>query len=344
MSILGGVLVEKDLLTHWLIAILLKATGKGIGKNLLMSMVIGKHSDRWPRKVTNESSSNRKSHHDSGNGKISTSIHDKFAFERDFPSLGAEERPVGSEIGSTSSPGLSNKSTFEHDFPSLGAEERQLGTSALADISVGVGSSGRGVAVASLNASAGSTPITATSLNMAEAVAQGPSCARTPPMANNSSLQRPHCLTPQTKSLYYSGGENRLLTIPPPTTTPSHLHFLPLPPTSPPFSASPSHLLSNTNFQITTSTRSFLSRSNMISKSLFPVGNGNKTELTHPKRESWFVDALSSTREGFGGESGEQAESIPLETSSSFGFISSSLSLSSLPPIELDNEDPSLFL
>ncbi|XP_039010439.1 uncharacterized protein LOC120139196 [Hibiscus syriacus] len=67
---------------------------------------------------------------------------------------------------------------------------------------------------------------------------------------------------------------------------------------------------------------------------LFPVGNGVKAELTHPKRESWFGDALRSARVGFGGESGEQAESIPLETSSSFGSTSSSISLSSLPPIK----------
>ncbi|XP_039062409.1 uncharacterized protein LOC120206913 [Hibiscus syriacus] len=66
---------------------------------------------------------------------------------------------------------------------------------------------------------------------------------------------------------------------------------------------------------------------------LFPVGNGDKAELTHPKRESWFVDALRSARMRFGSESGEQPESIPLETSS-FGSTSSSLSSSSLPPIK----------
>ncbi|KAL4304261.1 hypothetical protein GQ457_10G023430 [Hibiscus cannabinus] len=179
------------------------------------SMITGKRSDTWPRKVTNESSSNSKSHHSSGNGKLSTADHDKSAFERDFHSLGSKERPVGSEIGRVSSPGLSNKSAFERDFPLLGAEERQIGpeigrisspilsnpgqslplgtppgtvsdgrASALADIPVGVGSSGGGVAVASQNACAGSTPTTIMSLNMAEAVAQGPSRARTPPMLN----------------------------------------------------------------------------------------------------------------------------------------------------------------
>ncbi|XP_039039248.1 uncharacterized protein LOC120177074 isoform X2 [Hibiscus syriacus] len=67
---------------------------------------------------------------------------------------------------------------------------------------------------------------------------------------------------------------------------------------------------------------------------LFPVGNIDKAELTHPKRESWFGDALRSERVGFGGESGEQAESISLETFSSFASTPSSISLSGLPPIK----------
>ncbi|KAL4319100.1 hypothetical protein GQ457_18G019320 [Hibiscus cannabinus] len=179
------------------------------------SMITGKRSDTWPRKATNEFSNNSKSHHSTGNGKISTAFRDKSAFEVDFPSLGAEERPVGYEIGRVSSPGLSNKSSFERDFPSLGAEERQLGseigrvpspgssnpvqslplgtspgtgsdgrTSALADIPVGVGSSGRGVAVASQNVCSGLAPTTTVGLNMAEAVAQGTSRALTPPLLN----------------------------------------------------------------------------------------------------------------------------------------------------------------
>lgn len=72
---------------------------------------------------------------------------------------------------------------------------------------------------------------------------------------------------------------------------------------------------------------------------IFPVvvSSGNP-ELSHPKRESWFVDALRSAKVGFGGggggESGEQAESIVLETSSYGSTSSSSLSLSNLPPIK----------
>ncbi|KAK8711927.1 hypothetical protein V6N13_147183 [Hibiscus sabdariffa] len=158
---------------------------------------------------------------------------------------------------------------------------------------------------------------------------------------------------PQTKSFYYFGGENRLLTIPTTATLTlsslsTHLStFLRL---TVPFTLKyqlPNHdldsLISITgddDLQLMLEEHKKLSSSSTVASSrirlfLFPVGNGDKAELTHPKRESWFVDALRSARVGFGGESGEQAaESIPLETSSSFGSTSSSLSLSSLPPIK----------
>ncbi|MBA0581155.1 uncharacterized protein LOC105786006 [Gossypium raimondii] len=149
------------------------------------SLKTGKHSDTWPRKATNESSGTSKSHHSSGNGKLTTvaAVGNKSAFERDFPSLGAEVRQVGSEIGRILSPGLTNpvQSLPVGTSPVLGSDGR---TSALADIPVGVGNSGRGVAVASQNVPAGSTPTMVTGLNMAEAVAQGPSRARTPPLLN----------------------------------------------------------------------------------------------------------------------------------------------------------------
>ncbi|KAK8370754.1 hypothetical protein V6Z12_A01G198900 [Gossypium hirsutum] len=149
------------------------------------SLKTGKHSDTWPRKATNESSGTSKSHHSSGNGKLSTvaAVGNKSAFERDFPSLGAEVRQVGSEVGRILSPGLTNpvQSLPVGTSPVLGSDGR---TSALADIPVGVGNSGRGVAGASQNVPAGSTPTTMTGLNMAEAVAQGPSRARTPPLLN----------------------------------------------------------------------------------------------------------------------------------------------------------------
>ncbi|XVF45724.1 hypothetical protein PTKIN_Ptkin02bG0229400 [Pterospermum kingtungense] len=153
------------------------------------SMITDKRSDTWPRKMTNDSSANNKSNHSSGNGLlsiVSPAVGSKSAFERDFPVLFAEERQGGSEIGRVSSPGLST-----------GAQSLPLGTSAvsgsdcwtsaLAEMPVGVGSSGAGVAVASQNVSAGSSsiaPSMTTGLNMAETLTQGPSRARTPPLLN----------------------------------------------------------------------------------------------------------------------------------------------------------------
>ncbi|XP_010549908.1 PREDICTED: uncharacterized protein LOC104820938 [Tarenaya hassleriana] len=74
--------------------------------------------------------------------------------------------------------------------------------------------------------------------------------------------------------------------------------------------------------------------------------------LQHPKTETWFVDALRSSgigqsegSNGSGGGSGDGnggfsgQESIVLETNSSFGSTSSSVSLTNLPPIKSSGED-----
>ncbi|XVE67334.1 hypothetical protein DITRI_Ditri08aG0152200 [Diplodiscus trichospermus] len=155
----------------------------------LRSVITGKRTDTWTRKATNDSSATNKSNHSSVNGSlsiVSTAVGNKSSFERDFPALGAEDRQVGSEIGRASSPGLS---TAVQSLPK-GASTltgSDVWTSALADMPVGVGSSGTGVAVASQNVSAGSAPVVPpmmTGLNMAETVAQGPSRAHTPPLLN----------------------------------------------------------------------------------------------------------------------------------------------------------------
>ncbi|PPS06216.1 hypothetical protein GOBAR_AA14424 [Gossypium barbadense] len=127
---------------------------------------------------------------------------------------------------------------------------------------------------------------------------------------------------PQTKSFYYSGGENRLITIPTADNTPltlssfaTHLStFLRL---ATPFVLKyqlPDHDLdslisisTDDDLQIMLEEHKRLSSSSTASPSrirlfLFPVGSGDKAELTHPKRESWFVDALRSARVGFGAD------------------------------------------
>ncbi|KAI4389325.1 hypothetical protein MLD38_001561 [Melastoma candidum] len=60
--------------------------------------------------------------------------------------------------------------------------------------------------------------------------------------------------------------------------------------------------------------------------------------IRHPKTETWFSDALKGARLGCGGGEGG-AESVVLETSSSFGSTSSSLSHSSLPALGCSAEE-----
>ncbi|KAL1534292.1 hypothetical protein AAHA92_30482 [Salvia divinorum] len=150
------------------------------------SMISGKHGDAWPKKVGADSGS--------AGVKISNGLLtkgspvagvSKAAFERDFPSLGVDERVVVSDIGRVPSPGLS---TAIQSLPiatsaSLGGEKW---TSALAEVPVLDGNNGT-AASSVLQATASSSTsvalVSTTSLNMAEAVAQGPSRAQTAPQA-----------------------------------------------------------------------------------------------------------------------------------------------------------------
>ncbi|GLU10752.1 hypothetical protein SLE2022_275370 [Rubroshorea leprosula] len=87
----------------------------------------------------------------------------------------------------------------------------------------------------------------------------------------------------------------------------------------------------------------------------------SRSELNHPKTESWFVDALRTAKivqkgengvAGFGAEGGGSGqgegnslcgqESIVLETSSSFGSTSSTVSFSNLPPVKGPGEENGL--
>lgn len=145
------------------------------------SMISGKHVDVWPKKVDADSGST--------NVKISNGLHTKGspvagvskAFERDFPSLGLDERAVVSEIGRVPSPGIS---TAIQSLPigtsaSLGGEKW---TSALAEVSMLVGSNGTASSsvLQATSSSSASVALGSTAcLNMAEAVAQDPSRAQT---------------------------------------------------------------------------------------------------------------------------------------------------------------------
>ncbi|KAG2705235.1 hypothetical protein I3760_05G043500 [Carya illinoinensis] len=142
------------------------------------SMITEKHGDTWPRKVAGYSN-NAKSKHRSTDGLlrvssvVSSSI--KSAFERDFPSLVAEERQSGSEMGRISSSSLN---TVIQSLPigNLSVTGCDGWKSALVEVPVIAGSNCTGAVLAQQTiheSSASLSPSAETGLNMAETLAQG---------------------------------------------------------------------------------------------------------------------------------------------------------------------------
>ncbi|KAI3497475.1 hypothetical protein L1887_40106 [Cichorium endivia] len=113
------------------------------------SSLSAKKSESWPRKVVGE-----KNGHNNG----------KMLFERDFPSLGVEEKQADFEIGRVPSPGL---------------------TTAIQSLPVGnvavIGGDGWTSALAEVPVMVQPTSVVATGRNMAETLAQGPPRAHTAP-------------------------------------------------------------------------------------------------------------------------------------------------------------------
>ncbi|KAK9071009.1 hypothetical protein SSX86_009577 [Deinandra increscens subsp. villosa] len=133
------------------------------------SSVSTKRGESWPRKLVADSTTSinksyKTSHSHNNGGALRSGV--KIAFERDFPSLGAEERQKDPEIGRVSSPGLSSAIQSLPNSAGIGGDGW---TSALAEVPV-----------------VQSTPISATTSmttgrNMAETLAQGPPRAQTAP-------------------------------------------------------------------------------------------------------------------------------------------------------------------
>ncbi|KAK9073939.1 hypothetical protein SSX86_006533 [Deinandra increscens subsp. villosa] len=121
------------------------------------SNLSAKRGESWPRKVTVEKNVR-------SNGKIS--------FERDFPSLGLDEKQMDSDSGRVMSPGLSS---VIQNLPtgSSGAIGGDVWTSALAEVPVMVGTNAPTSNPVTTNVAAGR--------NMAETLAHGPPRAQTAP-------------------------------------------------------------------------------------------------------------------------------------------------------------------
>ncbi|KAK8298897.1 hypothetical protein V6Z12_D05G287300 [Gossypium hirsutum] len=159
-----------------------------------------------PRRIVVDSRDNGNSNHNISNGlhsggTIGSSI-PKAVFEKDFPSLGTEERQGVPEMVRVSSPGLSSAS---QSLPvgNSALIDGEGWTSALAEVPSVVGSSSTGTLSASQPAStsgSGASSISS-SLNMAEALAQAPSRTRTPPMLSVNTQRREELAIKQSRQL-----------------------------------------------------------------------------------------------------------------------------------------------
>ncbi|XP_058089630.1 uncharacterized protein LOC131236464 isoform X2 [Magnolia sinica] len=141
------------------------------------SMISAKRAEMWPRRVGNGM----------GNGllvggSITSNVH-KSAFERDFPSLGAEEKQGVPEVGRVSPP-ISSTASQSLPVGTSAVIGSDRWTSALVEIPVIVGSNSTALSPVQQTTPANLAtvpPSTTTGLNMAETLAQVPSRARTIP-------------------------------------------------------------------------------------------------------------------------------------------------------------------
>jgi hypothetical protein len=116
-------------------------------------------------------------------GSIGSSFH-KSVFDKDFPSLGGDERPGSAEIGRVASPGLgatASQSLPVGSSPMIGGEGW---TSALAEVPSMMGSSSTGSLTVQQTVTPTSGSVlssTSAGLNMAEALVQTPSRSQSIP-------------------------------------------------------------------------------------------------------------------------------------------------------------------
>ncbi|XP_076882682.1 uncharacterized protein LOC143531223 [Bidens hawaiensis] len=146
------------------------------------SNLSAKRGESWNKKVVGE----RNIGNSNNNGKVS--------FEKDFPSLGSDEKQGDCEIGRVPSPGLSS-AIQSLPVGSLGGIGGADGwTSALAEVPVMVGPNGQGSVSATMS-------VGPTGRNMAEALAQGPPRAQTAPQLSVGSQRLEELAVKQSRQL-----------------------------------------------------------------------------------------------------------------------------------------------
>lgn len=156
-------------------------------------MVSRKQGEILPRRdrVAVDTKSGGSSIHNNGNGILSggsvASSIQKAVFDKDFPSLGAEEKQGIAEIGRVSSPGLGATASQSLPVGSSALIGGEGWTSALAEVPSIIGSSSTGSLSVQQTVTTTSGSIvssTTAGLNMAEALAQAPLRARSTPQVN----------------------------------------------------------------------------------------------------------------------------------------------------------------
>ncbi|KAB2076530.1 hypothetical protein ES319_A06G047200v1 [Gossypium barbadense] len=170
------------------------------------SMFSRKPGESLPRRIGVDVRDSINSNHNNGNGLVSgvtlgSSIH-KAVFEKDFPSLGTEDRQVVPEITRVLSPGLSSAS---QNLPvsSSALISGEGWTSALAEAPSTVGSSNTGSLAAPLTVSPSSsgTSTGTSGLNMAEALVLAPSRSQAAPQLSVKTQRREELAIKQSKQL-----------------------------------------------------------------------------------------------------------------------------------------------
>ncbi|KAK9095971.1 hypothetical protein Sjap_021468 [Stephania japonica] len=152
----------------------------------MRSMISVKRGESWPKQLLVDVSSGNKSNYSNSNGSVvrgSPSGSTKTVFEKDFPSLGSEERRGASDIARISSPGLSSAA---NNLP-IGSSAMIGGdgwTSALAEVPVIIGSSGMGLSSVQQSSTVSVAPSTTGSLNMAATLVQAPPRVHTTPQVS----------------------------------------------------------------------------------------------------------------------------------------------------------------
>ncbi|KAK7321049.1 hypothetical protein VNO77_31180 [Canavalia gladiata] len=171
------------------------------------SMVSRKQGEVIPRRVAVETKSGGSSNQNNGNGilsmgNVSNSIQ-KAVFDKDFPSLGAEEKQGIAEVGRVSSPGLSATASQSLPVGSSALIGGEGWTSALAEVPTIIGSSNSGSLSAQQTVTTSGSVVSTTTagLNMAEALAQTPSRARSAPQVLVKTQRREELAIKQSRQL-----------------------------------------------------------------------------------------------------------------------------------------------